>query len=306
MMPREIAEFEKVRVQARAYLCLLLNRSIPNYLPDPDLDTITRGLKNLKKESIKVDALYILNSKGIQISDILSKNPNIAGQEVKNDNKSSRAYYYRAAREKKCIITNPYPSSLTNDLTVTASYPVYDNNKKLHFVVCIDISLKHLLDFAHPTSMDGIFTWISRTSYSIFSLALFSIAFLLFFHGVKSLMLHCIAIEKLAIEEMFKSTILITLALAIFDLVKTIFEEEVLGHHKENSGDIHKTMIRFLGSIIIALSIEALMLVFKFALIGPEKIVYAIYLLGGVTFLLFGLSFYLKSTEKIRDDDKRC
>ncbi len=306
MMPQEIANFEKVRVQARAYLCLLLNRSIPNYLPEPDIAVITRGLKNLKKESIKIDALYVLNSRGIQISDILSKNPNIAGQEVKNDNKSSRAYYYRAAREKKCIITNPYPSSLTNDLTVTASYPVYDHNKKLHFVVCIDISLKHLLDFAHPTSMDSVFTWVSKVSYSLFSLALLSIAFLLFFHGIKSLMLYGFEIEKLAIEEMFKSTILITLSLAIFDLVKTIFEEEVLGHHKDNSGDIHRTMVRFLGSIIIALSIEALMLVFKFALIGPDKIIYAIYLLGGVTFLLFGLSFYLKSTEKIREDNKRC
>ncbi len=306
MMPQEIANFEKVRVQARAYLCLLLNRSIPNYLPDPDIDIITRGLKNLKKESIKIDALYILNARGIQISDIFSKNPNIREQEIKNDNKSSRAYYYRAVREKKCIITNPYPSSLTNDLTVTASYPVYDNKKKLHFVVCIDISLKDLLNFAHPTSMDGVFNGISKISYTIFSIALLSISFLLFFHGVQNLMFYGFAIEKLAIEEMFKSTILITLALAIFDLVKTIFEEEVLGHHKESHGDIHKTMIRFLGSIIIALSIESLMLVFKFALIGPEKILYAIYLLGGVTFLLFGLSFYLKATEKIRDEDKRC
>ena len=61
-------------------------------------------------------------------------------------------------------------------------------------------------------------------------------------------------------------------------------------------------MIRFLGSIIIALSIEALMLVFKFALIGPEKIIYAVYLVGAVTMLLLGLSFYLKSTEGLRGE----
>ncbi|HIP46173.1 MAG TPA: hypothetical protein EYG95_01300, partial [Campylobacterales bacterium] len=64
-------------------------------------------------------------------------------------------------------------------------------------------------------------------------------------------------------------------------------------------------MIKFLGSIIIALSIEALMLVFKFALMGPEKIIYAVYLIGGIALLLSGLSFYLKSTESRKDND-RC
>ena len=101
---------------------------------------------------------------------------------------------------------------------------------------------------------------------------------------------------------MFEATILLTLALAIFDLVKTIFEEEVLHPNDQKSKDIHRTMIKFLGSIIIALAIEALMLVFKFALMGPEKIIYSVYLLGGVALLLFGLAFYLKSTENRKED----
>lgn len=94
---------------------------------------------------------------------------------------------------------------------------------------------------------------------------------------------------------MFEATILITLSLAIFDLVKAIFEEEVLGkHQKEKNFQVHKTMIRFLGSIIIAISIEALMLVFKFTLIEPDKIIYAVYLIGGVTMLLIGLAVYIR------------
>jgi len=48
-----------------------------------------------------------------------------------------------------------------------------------------------------------------------------------------------------------------------------------------------------LGSIIIALSIEALMLVFKFAITEPEKLISAVYLIGGVTALLAGLSLYI-------------
>ncbi len=86
---------------------------------------------------------------------------------------------------------------------------------------------------------------------------------------------------------MFKATILLTLSLAIFDLVKAIFEEEVLGKEKkEGAGGGHQTMIRFLGSIVIALSIEALMLVFKFALTDPAQLKYAVFLISACCFII--------------------
>jgi len=124
----------------------------------------------------------------------------------------------------------------------------------------------------------------------------------LLFNGMRSLFTHGLAFDLLDIKAMFESTILITLSLAIFDLVKTIFEEEVLGRNeRDDSTGMHKTMVRFLGSIIIALAIEALMLVFKFAIIDAAHILYAVYLIGGVTMLLFGLAFYLKSLPQKRD-----
>jgi putative Mn2+ efflux pump MntP len=61
-------------------------------------------------------------------------------------------------------------------------------------------------------------------------------------------------------------------------------------------------MIRFLGSIIIALSIESLMLVFKFALTDPSKLLYAVYLIGGVTALMIGLSIYIRANKSDRKD----
>jgi hypothetical protein len=241
--------------------------------------------------------MYVLNAKGEQITKNISNNPNI--KEVKHTNHSARAYYHRAAREKKCVITSPYPSTLTNNLTVTASYPVYDNQKKLHYIVCMDISLQDLLRFAQPTNLDGIFSIVSKVSYTMFSISLLMVAFMLFYNGVASLLTHGINIDKIEIKEMFESTILLTLALAIFDLVKTIFEEEVLGHHEQGSKDIHRTMIKFLGSIIIALSIESLMLVFKFALIDPSKIINAVYILGGVA-LCFCLDYlFILNLQKI-------
>jgi hypothetical protein len=295
MIPSEIAKFDSVRVQARAYLCLLLNRSLPNYLPNPNIEALKSGLMQLQREALKIETLYILDTNGDQVGENISKNQDFRDRRIQNH--SSRAYYYRAVREKKCVITNPYPSSLTNNLSVTASYPIYDSNRNLCYVVCMDISLKSLLKFAQPTSLDSTFSIVSKLSYTVFSAALLLVAFLLFYHGIASIATHGFNINKLEIKEMFESTILLTLALAIFDLVKTIFEEEVLGRSDNKSRDIHRTMIKFLGSIIIALSIEALMLVFKFALISPEEIMHAVYILGGVALLLIGLSFYLKATE---------
>ena len=62
---------------------------------------------------------------------------------------------------------------------------------------------------------------------------------------------------------------------------------------RKEEGGIQKTMVRFLGSIIIALAIEALMLVFKLAIGDLSQMIYAIYLIGGVSLLLLGLSVYL-------------
>ena len=152
------------------------------------------------------------------------------------------------------------------------------------------------------TSLQSAFGKSSQVIYSIFSLSLLAIAMLLLYNGMRSLFMHGFEFNLLDIEAMFQSTILITLSLAIFDLVKTIFEEEVLGRNeRDDSSGIHKTMVRFLGSIIIALAIEALMLVFKYAIIDSSHILNAVYLIGGVTLLLFGLAFYLKAISQKRD-----
>ena len=300
MVIREIQQFAEVRPRARAYLCYLFTRNMPNRLPEPSLEIITTGLDKLVHEVEDFEALYLLNQKGEQVMDNITDDPHNKGG--MGQNRSAKSYYYRAVREKRCVLSDPYPSSLTNDLTVTASYPIYDDQGSLKYIACIDVSLEHILKIAHPSSLQSAFGKTSQFIYTIFSLSLLAIAMLLLFNGMRSLFMHGLQFNLLDIKAMFESTILITLSLAIFDLVKTIFEEEVLGRsEKEDNGGMHKTMVRFLGSIIIALAIEALMLVFKFAIIDAAHILYAVYLIGGVTMLLFGLAFYLKSLPQKRD-----
>ncbi len=297
MQIKEIQQFSEIRPKARAYLCYLLSRNIPNKTPEVTLDTIITALKKIKKEVKEIDTLYVLDPKGRQIANNVSRTP--AFRTGEGENRAMRAYYYRAVREKRCILTDPYPSKIGGALVVTAAYPVYNDKGQLQYVICADIPLDKLLYMVHPASAETLFGRFSKIGYALFSLALLAVSIFLFLNGIKGFLTYGFNLIHIDIKEMFEATILLTLSLAIFDLVKAIFEEEVLGEHKRGEHDeIHKTMIRFLGSIIIALAIEALMLVFKFAIIDPEKLVYAVYLIGGVTMLLIGLSFYLRSIRR--------
>ncbi len=295
MVIKEIQEFSEIRTKARAYFCYLLSRSLPNKTNQIELSDIQNAIKKLKKNLTHYEAIYVLNAKGEQITKNISNNEKFKDKGL-GKSRLDRAYYYRAVREKRCILTNPYPSLLGNTMVVTASYPIYNEKNELLYIVCIDISLEHVLQMIHPSSIDSWFGKTSKFAYSAFSLALLLIAVFLFAKSIHGFILHGFDINNIDIKEMFEATILITLSLAIFDLVKAIFEEEVLGHHKKQaSDDIHKTMVRFLGSIIIALAIESLMLVFKFAMIDPTKLINAVYIIGALSVLLISLSIYLKS-----------
>ena len=295
MIIKEIQEYSEIRTKARAYFCYILSRKLPNKLPILSLDSIIEALKKLSEDMGNFDSIYILDPAGVQVTNTVSINPDYA-RRGSGESRSDRAYYYRTVKEKRCILTDPYPSLMSNELVVTISHPIYNDKKELQYIVCIDISLENILKTVHPTSIDSLFGKARKYVYAAFSLALSAVALLLFVQGISHFLINGFNFNAISIEDMFEATILLTLSLAIFDLVRAIFEEEVLGSHKKHDeGDIHKTMVRFLGSIIIALAIESLMLVFKFAITAPSKLLYAVYLIGGIAALLISLSIYLKA-----------
>jgi len=305
MVIKEIQEYAAVRTKARAYLCYIMSRNIS--LASFQTDTtgfIENQLQTLKDNIPKADLLYVLNAEGQQIGQMLTgKGKILYDADAMGTDRSDRAYYYRTVQEHRCVLSDPYPSLGTNKMVVTSSFPIYDEDNNLLFILCVDIELKNILKMVHPTSMDSMFGKVSKVVYSVFSIALAMVALLLFLKGISGFFNLGLHFKSIDINEMFKATILLTLALAIFDLVKAIFEEEVLGKEKhDGAGDGHQTMIRFLGSIIIALSIESLMLVFKFALTDPSKLLYAVYLIGAVTALMIGLSIYIKANKSQKQE----
>ena len=304
MQIKEIQEYAQIRVKARAYLCYIMGRNISQTIKSGDINSVLAKLESLNDSVTKAEAIYALDANGIQITDNISKNKKLRGI-GKGSDRSDRAYYYKTIKEHRCVLTDPYPSYVSNTMVVTSAFPIYDEEDNLLCIICVDISLANILRMVHPSSVDSFSGQLSKVAYTAFSIALAAVSLLLFVKGVTSFMHFGLNFMAIDINQMFEATILLTLSLAIFDLVKAIFEEEVLGKEKkQGSAEGHQTMIRFLGSIIIALSIEALMLVFKSALTDPAKLQYAVYLMAGVSFLLLSLSVYIKFN-RISEKDKK-
>ena len=294
MQIKEIQEYAQVRTKARAYLCYIMSRNISQNIRSGDINTVLSKLGDLNLSISKAEAIYALDSNGIQITENISKYKNLKGL-GKGEDRSDRAYYYRTLKEHRCSLTDPYPSFVSNKMVVTSSFPIYDDEDHLLCIICVDITLENILKMVHPSSVDSFSGTLSKIAYTSFSIALAAVSLLLFVKGIMAFLHFGTDFTALDINEIFKATILLTLSLAIFDLVKAIFEEEVLGKEKKHDdAGSHQTMVRFLGSIIIALSIEALMLVFKFALTDPGKLQYAVYLITGVSLLLVSLALYMK------------
>jgi hypothetical protein len=301
MVPSDIQDFSEGRTKARAYFCYLFSKNIPNRLPSLSQEMIMPRLLKIKADLENCEGVYLLDTKGVQVTPTYTATAQIDADVGKI--RADRAYYYRAVREERCTITDPYPSLITGGLTITASQPIFCENGNLKYVACLDMPLEEVLKISHLDSLDSFFSKFFKYAYSSFAFALIAIAVLLFFSGVENFFTKGINASHLVISDMFKATILLTLSLAIFELAKTLIEEEVLGRHKEhNISGPHKTMVKFLGSIIIALSIEALMLVFKFAITDPQMLVKAIYIIGGVSMLVLSLAVYIKFT-KLKIDE---
>jgi len=296
MVASDIQNFSEGRTKARAYFCYLFSKNIPNHLPSLSAEMIMPRLLKIKADLGSCEGVYLLDYKGVQVTPTYAQRGQL--DEDTGKIRADRAYYYRAVREERCTITDPYPSLITGELTITASQPIYCQNGDLKYVACLDMPLDEVIKISYQNTTDIFFSKLFKYSYAAFSFALIAIAMLLFFKGIASFVSNGITPLNFKIKDVFEATILLTLALAIFDLAKTLIEEEILGRVKEqNIAGPHKTMVRFLGSIIIALSIEALMLVFKFAITDPVQLVYSMYIIGGVAMLLIGLAVYIKFTK---------
>ncbi|MFR4831131.1 MAG: PDC sensor domain-containing protein, partial [Campylobacter upsaliensis] len=127
MLIKDIQKFEDNRYKARAYMSYILIRNLPDRLPNIHLESVREALDKIAHDVSAFDALYILDNSGTQIENAITLEKKY--EQGAGEDRSSKAYFYRAVKLKRCILSDPYPSILNNELCVTASMPIYDDKE---------------------------------------------------------------------------------------------------------------------------------------------------------------------------------
>jgi len=244
----------------------------------------------LKKYSF-IQLMYEVDKEYKQISPVVCR----TDRETTGLNSDKSHYFTQLKLDKKGLyFSNPYIHYRTGRASISV---VVDTGEKY---TILDINLILLLEHLRMIEYNGIHEKFKRLVYLIGSAFLSIVSIMLIFFGGYKFSIILLDIGEVDfLQDIFKSIISITLGLAIFDLSKQIFEHEVLFqsfHHPEEKQ--YKVLGKFLISIVIALAIETLMVVFKIALDDYTHMLSAFYLMIGTTLMFVGLGYFYKTITK--------
>ncbi|HET9112769.1 MAG TPA: PDC sensor domain-containing protein [Burkholderiales bacterium] len=244
-----------------------------------------------------VELLYLLDEHGRQITpNIAAGNASQVNEGGEGRDRSMRPYFKQAMNNDGVSVTAPYLSSASNMLCVSAIMPLCDPESGGKTYVVLDINLTGAIEFMMGDHARRRFLPVFRAVYIVIVLGLAAVTGVLLYAAFGELIaLHEVRNDSEALHlKPFGVIIFLTLALAIFDLGKTILEEEVLMHKDIfRHSSTRRTITRFIAAILIAVSIEALLLMFKSALGVTHEMVEAVWMMFAAVGLLVGLGLYV-------------
>lgn len=271
----------------------LIQKFILSTLGNVSLKTLNLQLvERLYKTFPSLELLYMADEGFVQNS------PNIyINREEQHHIGVDRSYLINEVElQKGYHISEPYISTATGYLCITVVYAVGTG------YLFLDFRLRKLLERFDLIEKNDIFKLVNRISYALIGGGLLFFGVFVVLYGFYTFGGYLIGIEPLSIDTVFKPIIALTLGLAVYDLGKTIVEQEVLPKTQHVSDVFNpKTLLNFSVSIIIALLIEALLVVFKISLHNYKDLPYASTLVGALAFLLlvFAIFVYIiRKTEK--------
>ena len=245
-----------------------------------------------------VKVLYVLDAQGIQISEFST----LEGEEVSREhdvglgrNRRYRPYFQQVHKQQGVVVTEPYLSSADSSLCLTTAMPLACDAETTCYLV-LDANLEELVSFLMGDTQRRRFEPLFKIMYALLGLSLLGVVGLLMFNALSDLaqaLIHPIETETDKLRP-FSIIIVITLAMAIFDLAKTTLEEEVLMHKDVfRHSATRRTTTRFLASIIIAVSIEGLLLMFKSAMGATDHLFEAAFVMFSAALLTVALGVYV-------------
>ncbi len=182
-------------------------------------------------------------------------------------------------------ISDPYLSSATGNVCITVMRQERDHH------IFIDFKVSELLARLGFIELHQTFDNFSKLFYTLIGFALIFFAFLAIGYALFSFVFHLLD-DGFTMDTLFKPIVSVTLGLAIFDLAKTILEREVYYKNYSKESEDNMVLSKFAIAIIIALSIEALMVVFKIAINDYTNMIYGLYLIIGVGIIITSLGIY--------------
>jgi len=205
----------------------------------------------------------------------------------------NRRYLLRDIHEKDASVqgqpiqvTDPYVSSASGESCITLIVACEAG----HFF--FDFNLSELLSRFGLVERHPTFNFISKAFYFGIGVSMMFFSIMSIGYAFYDYLLQFVGDTHYTLESVFKPIIALTLGLAIFDLAKTLLEREVVYKAYADKKDEDRLLSKFLIAIIIALSIEALMVVFKMALHDTSQMLNALYLIMGVAFIIVSLAIY--------------
>lgn len=304
MTPRNylylLRKYDDYQPQLERLLSSIVTALMPRKL-ETDSEQLQKTVDRLHQSYPFVELLYCLDEHGMQTT-VSAAAPGIDDSKRTEpglcSDRSNRAYYTSAIKnEKVSTVTAPYLSNATHQLAISAVQR-YTTEKNTVGYLVINFNLEKLITFLNGDEVRRRVHPLFQVVYAIIGIMLVLVAGLLLFYGGKDMVdvIHDHIDEPIKI---FGTVILVTLGLAIFDLGKTILEEEVLLHKDiHHEGSTRRTISRFMSAIVIAVSIESLLLMFKSLLGDASHLNSAVLMLVAAVALLVGLGIYLKLTDE--------
>ncbi|MGK0673445.1 MAG: PDC sensor domain-containing protein [Halothiobacillaceae bacterium] len=293
-----IEQYHEFRESIRTLLTSIITGIADSSLLQ-DQETQRKALLSMHERYPFMQSLYVLDEQGMQISEfVVGKGGEV---DMRHDvgrghDRRHRSYYQQAVAAGGVVVTEPYLSSVDSTLCLSGAMPIVDGEGKEGYLV-IDVNLETLIVFLMGDTRRRRFEPVFKGIYTLIGISLLGVVGLLMFNALRELfeaVIHPIQTEHDKLRP-FSIIIVITLAMAIFDLAKTTLEEEVLMHKdlfRYNSAT-RRTITRFLAAIIIAVSIEGLLLMFKSAMGATHNLLEAAFVMLSAAILTVGLGLYV-------------
>lgn len=266
-----------------------------------DEEAQRRTLDCLNEQYPFVELLFALDESGVQTSDNVSSRAVNGGCDAKvgsgrGKDRSQRPYFLLARESSEVVVTDPYLSSASRDLCLSAALQWRAPDGGVAGYMVVDVSLGKTVEFLMGDTDRRRFQPLFRLVYSLIVLGLMAVVGALLVTAFAEL-LPLLTGQATGAEKHLKPfgiIIFLTLALAIFDLGKTVLEEEVLMHKDiYRHSSTRRTITRFMAAILIAVSIESLLLMFKSVLGEGTHLSEAVWIMFAAATLLIGLGVYV-------------